>query len=1119
MSTPEEHRILQRLVEGAIAQPLETRSGYLARQCAGDTTLLQKAQNLLDLYSDEEPAAEPQRIGFYRLVKEIGSGGMGVVYLAEREGGFHRKVAIKIIRRGMDTDYFLSRFHQEREILGALDHPGIVRIVDAGSTDDGRPYLVMDFVDGVRIDHYCDDNQLPLADRIRLFVRVCHAVEHAHQNLIVHRDLKPGNILVTPEGQPKLLDFGIAKVIDQDAPDLTSVTIPIMTRQYASPEQIGGRRITTSSDLYALGLILYELLAQERPYDLKDKPVTEAGRIVCENDPPLPSQKAPKHLAQVLRGDLDRIVMMALRKEADQRYASVGALAEDLNRYLQGRAVRAQRRTFGYLSAKFVRRNRAAVAAGLAIAAVMGVGAGSTFWQARVATKERQRAEFEAAEARRLQAAASEQARIALRERDRAESEWKRAEAEKLRAEREIAEARKQKALAEARLQDLRAISNSMLFEIHAAIRDLPGATDARRLLISKARTHLEKLAAESSGNPQMAAEVAAAYEQLGQLQGGSNLSSLGDTESALENQSLALALRQKLADAHPGNRNYQLDLAASYLRICEIQRSRKQLGAENRSASLALAIYQKLHNAKPSDTAALQGIASSKRAIGLSLEAQGRISEAKAVFASHTATRRLLQVSNPDDPELQMQVAEARDLEARMVELEGRFAEAAQIVGENAAIYTRLATIRPHYLPLRTNLAQAYRTMARLEERTGDQVAARAGYQKALDILEELGAKDPKNSRLREEALSVQAGLGMSLFRTGHNNPAVIEFRRAIAAADEILNKDPQNRTVRTTLVGLHQNLGQILLEQGNDQQASNHFESALTAASSLTGLSTQDLNSEMSLSLAHIGLGRIARDANRLSEAEHHFADAIRVLEKILPGSRDHRVLSNLAIAYSRMGDVHRLRGNSRQALTSYGRAIPLTGRLLEIDSRNIVALSTRAECMSRMALVEEGRGDWNAALQHYRVALELDEKLSLRDPNNMQQSANLAESRYRVCHVQQRLSRSVEALEYCRQAVTAWQAVVSRQPEREQVRRDLAMGLRKLGEIQLAVAETASTGKSTTVDARQSREQACRSLDESLTVWQALSTKQSQYSQEVERGRALLDRCRGSERSWKQ
>ena len=283
---------------------------------------------------------------------------MGTVYLAVRDDEAYRKeVAVKLIKRGMDTDGIVRAFRTERQILATLDHPNIARLLDGGTTDDGRPYFVMDYVEGVPLDVYCDAHTLSILDRLKLFRIVCSAVHYAHQHGVIHRDLKPGNILVTPGGVPKLLDFGIAKVLN---PELSSVTtgstttgLPL-TPAYASPEQTRGEAITPVSDVYSLGVLLYELLTGHRPYRLQGHSPQEFERVICQEAP-----RKPSTIRHRLAGDLDTIVLMALRKEPGQRYASVDHLSEDLRRYLEGLPILARKPTLVYRTTKLVGRNRA----------------------------------------------------------------------------------------------------------------------------------------------------------------------------------------------------------------------------------------------------------------------------------------------------------------------------------------------------------------------------------------------------------------------------------------------------------------------------------------------------------------------------------------------------------------------------------------------------------------------------------------------------------------------------------------------------------------------------------------------------------------------------------------
>jgi len=310
---------------------------------------------------------------------------MGTVYRAARADGLYdQHVAVKLLRTPLSGDFlFLRRFRDERRILARLEHPNIARLIDGGVTPEQIPYLVMEFVDGQPIDVYCDRHKLGLQDRLKLFRDVCAAAQCAHQNLVVHRDLKPANILVTAAGAVKLLDFGIARLIDPDH-DATQTGVTMMTLQYASPEQVRGEVITTAADIYSLGLILYELLTGKRAQDVSGTSTVEIVKIICEKDPPRPSDLSGR---KELRGDLDNIVMKAIQKEPGQRYASVEQMSEDVRRYIAGLPVSARPSTFGYRAAKFVRRNRAATVAAAVAAAALVIGSILTIRQERIAER------------------------------------------------------------------------------------------------------------------------------------------------------------------------------------------------------------------------------------------------------------------------------------------------------------------------------------------------------------------------------------------------------------------------------------------------------------------------------------------------------------------------------------------------------------------------------------------------------------------------------------------------------------------------------------------------------------------------------------------------------------
>jgi eukaryotic-like serine/threonine-protein kinase len=391
-------------IEGLFLQAVEIspaeREQFLAQVCQGDQALRQELNSLLACdapttplvkgsflpkeSTQNHPALEVapdmagHRIGPYRLVRLLGRGGMGSVHLAVRDDDqYQKEVAIKVLKRGMDTDFMLHRFRQERQILANLEHPFIARLLDGGATGDGLPYFVMEYVHGVPITKYCDEQDLDLGERLRLFRLVCEAVQYAHQHLVIHRDLKPGNILITQERIPKLLDFGIAKLMRSDRPtEAATITGPeqrMMTPDYASPEQFRGQTISTSSDIYSLGAVLYELVTGQRPHQWNPDSLAAMEKAICEVEPEKPSLAVSRGSEEVphlrrqrqrqLSGDLDNIVLTALRKEPQRRYPSVSELSEDIRRHMEGLPVTAREDRFTYRLGKFVRRNKLAVGA------------------------------------------------------------------------------------------------------------------------------------------------------------------------------------------------------------------------------------------------------------------------------------------------------------------------------------------------------------------------------------------------------------------------------------------------------------------------------------------------------------------------------------------------------------------------------------------------------------------------------------------------------------------------------------------------------------------------------------------------------------------------------------
>jgi len=382
---PELHRELEALIAGSPTWAASVRSAVIAeaRLLAGDAA-----------------AQVGRRIGPFRLVRLVGEGGMGAVYLGERDDAqFSQRVAIKIVPHAFSSPSSIARFRDERQILAALEHPNIVRLLDGGSTDDGLPYLVMEYIEGPTITDYATRHQLSVRRRVELVRQVCTALQHAHRHLVVHRDIKPNNILVDADGSPKILDFGIAKLLapiarfEREARTVTGAAM--FTPEYASPEQARGDGVSTASDVYSVGAVLYELMTSEPPLRPTGNAL-ERLRVICEVEPPRPSGIAPSARRRELTGDLDNIIVKALHKDPEQRYASIEELSSDLARWLDGRPVTAQRATLGYRSRKFVRRNKAMVVAASLVTAMLLAATVVSLREAHRADDQAVRAEAEA---------------------------------------------------------------------------------------------------------------------------------------------------------------------------------------------------------------------------------------------------------------------------------------------------------------------------------------------------------------------------------------------------------------------------------------------------------------------------------------------------------------------------------------------------------------------------------------------------------------------------------------------------------------------------------------------------------------------------------------------------
>jgi tetratricopeptide (TPR) repeat protein/predicted Ser/Thr protein kinase len=762
--TPVEWSAVKEILNSALECEPAARPAYLDQACGGDGELRRQVEALIEADGQtwtlmEAPAlvssslaattrlpASGERIGAYEILQEIGHGGMGIVYLARRaDDQFDKKVAIKLARLGMDES-LERRFRAERQIIASLDHPNIARLLDGGSAAGGRLYLVMEYVEGRPLGQWCDARELSTRDRLEIFLEVCTAVQYAHQHLVVHRDLKPANILVTEQGNVKLLDFGIAKLIAPDsgeAVEQTGTLFRLLTPDYASPEQVRGGPISTASDVYALGIVLYELLTGGKPYRVADTSPAEMQWIICEREPARPSAVAKPPASKALAGDLDTIILKALRKEPGRRYVSAEAFAQDIRRHLGGLPVEARADAFGYRAGKFVRRHRASVAAAALVVAALAAGLIMTLREARRAR---------AAEAR-----------------------------------------------AEQRFNDVRKLANSYLFELHDAIRDLPGSTPARELLVKRALEYLDSLSREKGSDPGLRRELAQAYQRVGDVLGRAGFANLGDSAGALASYNKALALRRELVAADPGNQSLLLELATSFDRVGEL--------------SKALEIRERLARESPGDQAVQVALEISYHNLARDFAAHNEFEQALAYRQKQLAMAEALWKAVPGNP------AYARDLAIAFKyvagSLEGkRPAEALEYYRKAAVIDESRAAAGPPGGPARLDLSFDYAGIGDCQAALGDLAGGLANHRKALAIREEVAAADPKNVFPRHSLARAHGRIAWILGKTANLEGAFESYRKSLEIRQGLASRDPSNAEYAFYVAETLGNMGRLHAE-----------------------------------------------------------------------------------------------------------------------------------------------------------------------------------------------------------------------------------------------------------------------------------------------------------------
>ena len=869
--TPEQWHKVNELFYAALGRESSERQAFLVAAGAGDEEILREVESLLAahqqvtsltgkpvfqkavrvLVEEEARRIVGSRLGPYRIIREIGRGGMGAVYLARRDDDLYEKqVAIKLIKRGMDSDAILHRFLSERQILASLDHANIARLLDGGTSEDGLPYFVMEYIEGLPIDRYADERKLFITERLELFLQVAAAVQHSHQHLVVHRDIKPNNIIVTADGVPKLLDFGIAKLVAPDAGTTETMSAcGWMTPEYASPEQLKGEPITTADDVYSLGVILYELLTGRSPYLFKDRSPAQVAEIIANTDPDRPSTAAvrtdratvreveatvreveatvlvpaeisesrartPERLRRRLSGDLDNIILKAIHKEKEFRYGSVADLAEDIRRHLEGRPVLARRGTLSYRLSRLIRRNKTAVAAAAIIALVLIGSSIVTTWQAR--------------------------------------------------------RARQAQAEAERNFNDVRRWARSVIFDYHDRISDLPGSTAVRETLVRDALNYLNALAGRTKRDASLQAEIADAYEKISSIQGGRGLANLGDTEGAVESIRQCLSIRRALLASAPDDPGLRLSAASAYRYLAELLGQRGDSEGAAESYRNAVSMAEALLSIDANKTEYQYQAAISYGSLGDFLSAAGDWKGALDNQQKALALFKSIPRDHPQIEEIDRSIGINHLLTGVAMKGLNDLAGAVESHARAIEMFAELSRKDPTNADYRRTLGVSYLYQGdalKAGERMND---ALASFRRYAEIAEEISAADPQDSISLLDRATAYGGVGAILLKTGHSREALSYIKRSLAISRSISDADPGDLDKLVVLIEGLGLMGKALAQTGNIPAAVEESRKTMAV------LARADENSKRA------DLRGVCAQAHR------NIAETFEIAARALPGQR---------------------------------------------------------------------------------------------------------------------------------------------------------------------------------------------------------------------------------------
>ncbi len=832
------------LFHDALELPAGERRPWLREMCADDTEMLAEVESLLGSDADGagrilegkiEPAFTsllrantPERAGPYRLVRELGRGGMGTVYLGERDDDeYQTKVAIKLVRRGMDTGIILNRFYRERQTLARLQHPNIARLLDGGTTAEGEPYIVMEFIEGERITDYCRAQELSTVRRLELFLDVCKAVDYAHRQFVVHRDLKPGNILVDRTGAVKLLDFGICKLLQAKAMagEETAEFGPTpLTPDYSSPEQICGEATTIVSDVYSLAAVLYELLTGVKPHKIAEYTLRGIERGICEGEIAKPSSVCQSRaLSRQLQGDLDNILLLALQKDPRRRYETIEQFAADIRRHLAHQPVKARPDTLVYRTGKFVRRRSGLVVSATIVMISLLAGVLVSMRSARIANEN---------------------------------------------------------------LQLVRQLSNTFVFDVYDAVRDLPGSTRARQLIVQTGLNYLDNLSRNASDNAGLQLELAAAYQRIGDVQGAVMSANLGNTSGAMASYRKALTLLEAVSAKYPEQEkaiSQTLDLHRAMGAVLEYTTNPKEAVAAYRKAEqLAEARRQKT----PQDRGLSTHLAYIQSALGRGLHRTGDLPAARKSFAQAQGLFETLVAADPGNPALQASLATAYSGVGMCDSRMGRLEQALEGHRKAVAVREKILALEPANVGSQRGLMLAYSHVGDVLgnpdlPNLGDTARAVEAYEKMLAVARKVHEADPSDQRARGD-------YGIALTRVAQIIPEararerVPILRQALALQGEVARLDSRNVDARTSMAVNYNFLGDSYQILGEYENAMATYRAGIQIADPI--LTTGGNLTSTTGVLLHQKLGEVLAKQGKREEA---LAWARRVLTLTDPAS----------------------------------------------------------------------------------------------------------------------------------------------------------------------------------------------------------------------------------------